>query len=48
MNYLIWVGSQITPQGILLGFIAGAVLAWFARGDWEGIEEDEGSPGEAK
>ena len=40
-EYVVWGLGQITPQGVLVGLIAGAVLTWIARGEWDGIGEVE-------
>ena len=40
-EYVAWGIKQITPQGIVVGLIAGSVLTWFARGEWERIEETD-------
>lgn len=36
-EYLAWAASRITCQGVLVGMIAGAVLTWMARSEWEQI-----------
>ena len=37
MEFLIDFFAGMSPRWMIIGFALGAVLSWFARGDWEGI-----------